>query len=317
MSGDVTSTVSERGLRQILGRWSRSDIVYSFFRTPSAFVSGIIFLLILVLSIFAPLFVVQDPFNPAELDLLESLLPPSWSEEGSAKFLLGTDDQGRDMLAAILYGMRISLIVGLCAVAFAAILGIVIGLFSGFFGGPVSSFAMRLADVQLTVPGILIALMVDGFISVKLPPAMQDEFAIFVLIFAIGISDWPQYARIVRGAVLVQREKEYVQAARLLGLSRIKIMFRHVLPNVLSPVLVVATLGLALAVIAEATLSFLGVGMPPTTPSLGTLIRVGNDYLFSGEWWITFFPVAALVLLVLSVNLLGDWLRDVLNPRLR
>ena len=317
MSGDVTSTGSERGLRQILGRWSRSDIVYSFLRTPSAFVSGIVFLLILVLSIFAPLFVVQDPFNPAELDLLESLLPPSWSEEGSAKFLLGTDDQGRDMLAAILYGMRISLIVGLCAVAFAAILGIVIGLFSGFFGGPVSSFAMRLADVQLTVPGILIALMVDGFISVKLPPAMQDEFAIFVLIFAIGISDWPQYARIVRGAVLVQREKEYVQAARLLGLSRIKIMFRHVLPNVLSPVLVVATLGLALAVIAEATLSFLGVGMPPTTPSLGTLIRVGNDYLFSGEWWVTFFPVAALVLLVLSVNLLGDWLRDVLNPRLR
>jgi len=317
MTGEASSTDQTDGRSGWASRLWQSDVVYDFIRTPSALISGIVFLLILVLAAFAPLFVSQDPFNPAELDLLDSLMPPSWLEEGSPAFLLGTDDQGRDMWAAILYGMRISLIVGLSAVAFAALLGIVIGLFSGYFGGPISSFAMRLADVQLTVPGILIALMVDGFVSVKLPPDLQDEFAIFVLIFAIGISDWPQYARIVRGAVLVQREKEYVQAARLLGLARVKIMFRHVLPNVLSPVLVVATLGLALAVIAEATLSFLGVGMPPTTPSLGTLIRIGNDYLFSGEWWITFFPVAALVLLVLSVNMLGDWLRDTLNPRLR
>jgi len=317
MTHKTSSANQPSGLSMWVSRLWQSDVIYAFVRTPSALISGFVFLMILVLSAFAPLFVSQDPFNPAELDLLDSLLPPSWLEEGSSAFLLGTDDQGRDMWAAILYGMRISLTVGLCAVAFAAVLGIAIGLFSGYFGGPISSFAMRLADVQLTVPGILIALMVDGFVSAKLPTALQDEFAIFVLIFAIGISDWPQYARIVRGAVLVQREKEYVQAARLLGLARVKIMVRHVLPNVLSPVLVVATLGLALAVIAEATLSFLGVGMPPTTPSLGTLIRIGNDYLFSGEWWVTFFPVAALVLLVLSVNMLGDWLRDTLNPRLR
>ena len=311
------SSKEAHGLSGWLDRFWQRDLVYYFMRTPSAFVSGIVFLLIVVLSVFAPLFTDQNPFDPAQLDLMDALTPPSWSADGTAQFLLGTDDQGRDMLAAILFGMRISLIVGLCAVLFAAILGITVGLFSGFFGGPISSFAMRLADVQLTVPGILIALMVDGFVTAKLPSSLQEELAIFVLIFAIGISDWPQYARIVRGAVLVQREKEYVQAARLLGLGQIKIMFRHILPNVLSPVLVVATLGLALAVIAEATLSFLGVGMPATTPSLGTLIRIGNDYLFSGEWWVTFFPAAALVLLVLSVNLLGDWLRDTLNPRLR
>ena len=317
MSDKSTTESVRHGVSGLLDRLWQKDLIYSFFRTPTAFVSGFVLLMIFGLTVFAPFIVVQDPFNPAALDLMDALTAPSWLEDGDPRYLLGTDDQGRDMLAAILYGMRISLIVGLCAVAFAAVLGVVVGLFSGFFGGPLSTFAMRLADVQLTVPGILIALMVDGFVSAKLPPDLQDEFAIFVLVFAIGISDWPQYARIVRGAVLVQKEKEYVLAARLLGLARARIMFRHVLPNVLSPVLVVATLGLALAVIAEATLSFLGVGMPPTTPSLGTLIRIGNDYLFSGEWWVTFFPVAALVLLVLSVNLMGDWLRDALNPRLR
>jgi len=184
-------------------------------------------------------------------------------------------------------------------------------------GGWLDTVIMRLADVQLAIPAILIALMINGVVAILLPPQLQHEMAIYVLILAIGVSDWPRYARVTRGSVLVERNKEYVAAAQVIGVHPLFIMLRHVLPNIMGPVLVMATIGLALAIITEATLSFLGVGVPPTTPSLGTMIRVGNNYLFSGEWWITFFPCTALVTLVLAVNLMGDWLRDALNPKLR
>jgi peptide/nickel transport system permease protein len=248
---------------------------------------------------------------------MNAFTPPVWEEGGTSEFLLGTDNQGRDILSTIIYGSRISLIVGFAAVVFAAVLGVALGVSAGYVGGWYSNVVMRLADVQLTIPGILVALMVNGVARSVLPRDMQAEAAIWVLIFAIGISDWPQYARMTRGATMVEKSKEYVAAARVIGIRPWRIMIRHILPNVMGPVLVLATIGLALAIITEATLSFLGVGVPPTTPSLGTLIRIGNDFLFSGEWWITFFPAGALVILVLSVNLLGDWLRDAFNPKLR
>ena len=297
--------------------WS-SPLGYSFRHSPLAMVAGVVAAALILGAICAPLIASQNPFNPAELDLMNAFLPPAWDPAmGDAAFLLGSDDQGRDVFSAILYGLRISLIVGVAAVAFAAVIGVSLGIIAGYLGGWVETIIMRVADIQLTVPSILIALMVDGATRATLSPQRHDEIALYVLIFAIGIAEWPQYARVVRSQTLVTKTLGYVQAARLMGVSRLAIMLKHILPNVLVPVLVLGTLGLALAVIAEATLSFLGVGMPPTTPSLGTLIRIGNDFLFSGEWWITLFPSLALVLLVLSVNLLGDWLRDALNPKLR
>ena len=248
---------------------------------------------------------------------MDGFTPPAWEDEGTSRFLLGTDDQGRDILSTIMYGSRVSLIVGFSAVIFSSVLGVGLGLLAGYLGGWIETAVMRLADVQLAIPAILVALMIDGIARILVPVHLRDVMAIYVLILAIGISDWPRYARVTRGSALVERGKEYVSAARVIGVHPILIMFRHVLPNVMGPVLVLATIGLALAIITEATLSFLGVGVPPTTPSLGTLIRVGNNFLFSGEWWITLFPSAGLVILVLAVNLLGDWLRDVLNPKLR
>jgi len=249
--------------------------------------------------------------------LMNAFKPPSWAEGGEPGFLLGTDDQGRDMLSAIMFGARVSLLVGFCAVLFSTTLGIGLGLTAGYLGGMADAALMRIADIQLTFPSILVALLVDGVVRAALPREVHDQIALFVVIFAIGISNWPQFARTVRGSTLVERNKEYVLAARVIGLSRLRIMLTHVLPNVLGPVLVIATLNLGFAILTEATLSFLGVGVPPTQPSLGTLIRIGNDFLMSGEWWITIFPGIALVAMVLSVNLLGDWLRDALNPRLR
>ena len=294
-----------------------SDLAYSFFRSPLVVFATIVTLILVCVAVFAPWVAPQNVFDPANLNLMDAFTPPSWKEGGNSQFILGTDDQGRDMLSAMFYGMRISLVVGFAAVLFAMILGVPIGLLSGYFEGPLAALAMRLADIQLSVPGILVALMVDGAAQALLPPGQHDSVALLVLIFAIGISDWPRYARVVRGVTLVEREKEYVLAARLIHVPTISILLRHILPNVMGPVLVLGTLGLALAVIAEATLSFLGVGMPPTTPSLGTLIKNGQNFLFSGEWWIVFFPSLALVILVLSVNIVGDWLRDALNPKLR
>ncbi len=306
-----------QSLKQALLRYRKSDVVYGFLRSPSAMSAAAVSMLLIMSAILAPLITPQNPFDPLTLNLMDAFTPPLWEDAGAMPFLLGTDDQGRDMFSTILYGMRISLAVGFAAVLFSIVLGVVIGLLSGYFGGLLAALTMRLADVQLTIPAILIALMIDGLAQALLPGGVQEDVAIYVLIIAIGIADWPQYARVVRGVTLVEREKEYVLAARLIHVGPISILIHHILPNVIGPVLVLGTLGLALAIITEATLSFLGVGMPPTTPSLGTLIKTGNDFLFSGEWWITMFPALMLVILVLSVNVIGDWLRDTLNPKLR
>jgi peptide/nickel transport system permease protein len=268
-------------------------------------------------ALLAPWIAPHDPFDLASLDLLDAFTRPAWLAGGRSAYLLGTDNQGRDVLSAILYGTRISLAVGFAAVLFAMVLGVTLGLLAGYLGGRLDALLMRIADVQLSFPAILIALLINGIIRVALPNAAFGNIAVFVLVFAIGISGWVQYARTVRGSTLVEKNKEYIQAARVIGRHPAAIMLRHLLPNVMGPVLVIATLHIATAIITEATLSFLGVGMPPTTPSLGTLIRVGNDFLFSGEWWIALFPGVALLVLVLSVNMLGDWLRDALNPKLR
>ena len=295
-----------------------SDLGYSFRHSPVTMIAAFFVAILFLGALFAPLIAPYDPFNPGTLNLMNGFTPPMEPNAFTGEtFWLGTDDQGRDVFSAILYGMRISLFVGFAAVALGLVLGVVLGLIAGYVGGWIDTVIMRVADVQLTFPSILVAMLIFGIAKGLTPPDMRDQMAIWVLIISIGLSDWVQFARVVRGATLVERRKEYVQAARLIGRRPSAIMFRHVLPNVMSPVLVIATIGLALAIIAEATLSFLGVGAPPTQPSLGTLIRIGQGFLFSGEWWILLFPAATLLVLALSVNLLGDWLREALNPRLR
>ncbi|WP_421780976.1 ABC transporter permease [Kiloniella litopenaei] len=298
-------------------RFRESDLWYNFKRSPGAMIAAFLTFVIVFGAIFANFVAPHNPFDLSTVDLFDGLLPPAWAADGKTTYLLGTDDQGRDVFSTILYGSRISLIVGFASVGLAAILGITVGLIAGYSGGMVDSFLMRVADVQLSFPAILIALLIDGVARGIMPRDVHDELAVYVLVVAIGLSFWVQYARTVRSSVMVERNKEYVQAGQVIGLPDWIILIRHILPNVMGPVLVIATIQLALAIITEATLSFLGVGVPPTSPSLGTLIRIGNDYLFSGEWWITIFPGVALVVLVLSVNILGDWLRDALNPKLR
>ena len=298
------------------GIWHH-DLAYSFRRSPVAIAAAVLTVICVGGALLAPWIAPHNPFDAASLDLNQAFAPPAWVAQGAASYPLGTDDQGRDILSTILYGARISLGVGVAAVLFSLVTGVTFGLLSGYLGGRLDAFIMRVADIQLSFPAILIALLVDGVARVALPANSHDEIAIPVLIFAIGVSGWVQYARTVRGSTLVEKNKEYVQAARVIGRPPLAIMLRHVLPNVMGPVLVIATIHIATAIITEATLSFLGVGVPPTRPSLGTLIRIGNEFLLSGEWWITVFPGVALVTLVLSVNLLGDWLRDALNPRLR
>lgn len=304
-------------IKTLLAAAADSDLWYSFRHTPSAMISAVVTLAIVLGAVLAPIVAPHNPFDLASLNIMDANTPPAWSPDGNPDFLLGTDDQGRDILSAIFYGARVSLLVGFASVLFSLVLGVSLGLISGYAGGRVDSIIMRIADVQLSFPAILIALLVDGVARGILPRDLHDQMALYVLIFAIGISGWVQYARTVRGSTLVERNKEYVQAAKLIGIGPITILRRHILPNVLGPVLVIATIHLAVAIITEATLSFLGVGVPPTAPSLGTLIRIGNSYLFSGMWWISIFPGVALVALVLAVNLLGDWLRDALNPKLR
>lgn len=302
------------GLR---ARLAENDLWYSFTHSPLALISAAFVLVFVTCAIFAEVVAPHDPFDLASIDLFDSLLPPVWMEGGTATYPLGTDAQGRGIFSTILYGARISILVGFLSVIIAALIGVTVGLIAGYVGGRTDAVLMRIADIQLSFPAILIALLIDGVMRGLLPRGDYDQIAIYVLVIAIGLSFWVQYARTVRSSVMIERTKEYVQAGQVIGLPGYTILFRHILPNVMGPVLVIATIQLALAVITEATLSFLGVGVPPTSPSLGTLIRVGNDYLFSGEWWITIFPGVALVLLVLSVNLLGDWLRDALNPKLR
>jgi peptide/nickel transport system permease protein len=301
-----------------LARAWDSDVAYSFRHSPVAMLAAAVALLIILSAVLAPWIAPHDPFNPASLNLMDGFTPPMEPNAFSGNvYWLGTDNQGRDIFSAILYGARISLFVGFSAVLFAMVLGIAIGLLAAWRGGWVDSLLMRIADVQLSFPSILIALLIFGVARGVIPPAYREEMAIWVLIVSIGLSDWVQFARVVRGAAMVEKAREYVQAARVIGVKPVRIVLAHILPNVMGPVLVIATIGLALAIIAEATLSFLGVGLPPTQPSLGTLIRIGQGFLFSGEWWIILFPSIALLALALSVNLLGDWLRDALNPRLK
>ena len=299
-----------------LARWRDSDVWHSFRSSPMAMLAALIAGVCVFCAVFAPWVAPHNPFDLASLNLSDARLPPAWVEGGRRAYLLGTDDQGRDILSALMYGARISLGVGVASVVLSLLVGVGLGLLSGFVGGTVDAFIMRVCDVMLSFPSILVALLIDGVGRAMFPQA-HETLAFGVLIIAISLTGWVQYARTVRGSTLVERHKEYVQAARVISVAPHRIMFKHVLPNVMGPVLVLATIQVAAAILTEATLSFLGVGVPPTSPSLGTLIRVGNDFLFSGEWWITIFPGAMLVLIALSVNLLGDWLRDALNPRLR
>jgi len=303
-------------MKQWLARLGDSDIGHSFRNSPVAMAAAAVALICIFCSLFANGVAPHNPFDLSTLELSDARLPPAWDALGSSKYLLGTDDQGRDILSALMFGARISLAVGFASVILSVLLGVTLGLLAGFLGGWVDALLMRLCDVMLSFPAILVALLIAG-VGRALFPNAQEGLAFFVLIVSITLTGWVQYARTVRGSTLVERNKEYVQAARVTGVSGLRIMRRHVLPNVLGPVLVLATIQVATAIIIEATLSFLGVGAPPTSPSLGTLIRVGNNYLFSGEWWNTVFPGLMLVLISLSVNLLGDWLRDALNPKLR
>lgn len=314
MTETTENAVAPSRLRRALD----SDLFYSFSRSPVAIVSAVVAIGLVLAALLAPLIATTNPFDPSSLNLMNGFTPPATPNAFTGEqFIMGTDDQGRDIYSTILYGMRISLFVGLSAVLFAVILGIVLGLLAGYFGGWTETIIMRAADVQLTFPSILVAMLIFGIAKGITPIEYRDQMAIWVLILAIGLSDWVQFARVVRGATLVEKNKDYVAAARLIGRRPLPIMISHILPNILSPVLVIATISLALAIIAEATLSFLGVGAPPTQPSLGTLIRIGQGFLFSGEWWILFFPACTLLALALSVNMLGDWLRDALNPRLK
>ena len=303
-------------MRNWLARMADTDIGYSFRHSPVAMAAALVAFTCLFCALFANVVAPHNPFDLATLELSDARLPPVWQEGGKTSYLLGTDDQGRDILSALMFGARISLLVGLASVLLSVALGVGLGLVAGFFGGALDAFIMRLCDVMLSFPAILVALLIAGVGRAMFPNA-DESLAFGVLIISISLTGWVQYARTVRGSTMVERGKEYVQAARVTGVAPVRIMARHVLPNVLGPVLVLATIQVATAILTEATLSILGVGSPPTAPSLGTLIRVGNDYLFSGEWWITVFPGAMLVVIALSVNLLGDWLRDALNPRLR
>ncbi|SFZ83375.1 peptide/nickel transport system permease protein [Devosia enhydra] len=293
------------------------DLFRALRRAPLAFISLIVVLIYVFAAIAPGLLAPYEVFDLTKISLMDSFIPPVWLDGGDWRFPLGTDDQGRDIISATIYGIRISLMVSIAGVILALLIGVVAGLVAGFFGGAFDAFLMRIADIQLTFPAILIAVLIDGVARAAVGQAARDQLSVIVLIIAIGLSGWVQYARSVRAATLVERERQYVKAARLIGISKLSIMFGHILPNVLTAVLVLATIHLATAIILEATLSFVGLGIPPTTPSLGTLISIGNGFLLSGEWWMAIFPGAVLALLVLCVNLLGDFLRDALNPRLR
>lgn len=305
------------GNQTLINRITQSDSFYSFVHSPGAIIAAVITLICVLAAIFAPYVAPHDPFDLASIDLMDSRLPPYWIEGGTGKYLLGTDVQGRDILSLIIFGMRISLIAGGLSMVFAVVLGVTLGLISGFAGGKTDTIIMRLADMQLSFPAILIALLIDGVARGFLPREMHDQLALYVIVLSIGLANWVHFARTVRSLTMVEKQREYVQAAKILNVSSPEILWRHILVNVAEPVLVIATVGFGIAIIMEATLSFLGVGLPPSEPSLGTLIRTGNDYLFSGDWWMTIFPGMVLMALVLSINLLGDWMRDALNPTLR
>lgn len=300
-----------------LSRFLASDLGYSFRRSPIAMLAFVMLAALMLSAFLAPWISPQNPHDLKQIFIDKAELPPIWSKDGEWPFILGTDPQGRDVLSAILYGTRISLLIGLASVVVSMTIGVTIGLVAGFLGGWVDNLLMRVADTVLSIPTLLVAILVSAIFRGLLPPAMRDPFSAIILVLAISLTAWVQYARTVRASTMVERRKEYVLAARIIGVAPSRIMRRHILPNTLTPVMVAATLNLGLAILSEATLSFLGVGMPITQPSLGTLIRIGNQYLFSGSWWLVVFPALHLGLIVLSVNLLGDWMRDALNPKLR
>jgi len=316
MTTDVTKTAAA-ARPGLLKRIRNSDVWWSFTRSKSAMIAAVILVVLVLAAVFAPLIAPQNPYDAAQLDMWKAELPPIWEPTGEWPYLLGTDTQGRDMLSAILYGTRISIVIGLCSVVLSLLIGMTAGLCAGFFGGVVDNLLMRFGDITLSIPTILIAILVSTVVRQMLPDDLREIGAAAVLVFAIALSSWVQYARTVRAQTIVERNKEYVQAARLLKVPARRILAHHILPNTLTPVLVAATLNFGMAILTEATLSFLGIGMPPGQPSLGTLIRIGNQFLFSGSWWIVLFPVIQLCLLVVVVNILGDWLRDLLNPKLR
>lgn len=312
MTTDVLTTAAP-------SRWQRfkdSHLFHSFSRDKVAIVSFGIFVLYVLASLLAPLLAPFDPYDPAMIDIMDSEIPPAWQGEADDRFLLGTDAQGRDMLSTMLYGTRTSLMIGLCAVGLQMFLGVMIGLSAGYFGGRIDSFLMRVADIQLSFSTLMVAIVVLAVFQAAFGAELYADLAVIMLILVIGIAEWPQYARTVRASVLAEKHKEYVDAARVMGFKSSRIMWRHILPNTLSPILVISTVQVANAIISEASLSFLGLGMPVSQPSLGSLISSGFEYIFSGSWWITVIPGIVLVVLVLVMNLLGDWLRDVLNPKL-
>lgn len=314
---EVSSDTTKPAEQSLRARIADNDIFIDFKRNRLVMFATALLVVILGASLLAPWIAPTDPFDPLSLDIMNSNLPPVWQADGQWPFVLGTDDQGRDMLSAVFYGLRVSIIISALGVFLAAAIGICLGVLAGYFGGFLDAFIMRVADIQLTFPAILIALLIDGLLHGMLPSLSRESSASWVIIISIGLSFWVQYARTIRSSTMVERKKDYVNAARLFGLPPVAIMARHILPNVMGPVLVILTINFGLAIITEATLSYLGVGLPPMQPSLGTLIRIGQEFLFSGEWWIVAFPGIALAALVLTINLLGDWLRDALNPRLR
>nr|WP_267552741.1 ABC transporter permease [Rhizobium rhizogenes] len=308
----------EKPLRpSLFKRLRNSDLWWSFIHSKAAVIGATILAILILTALLAPLIAPQNPYDGAQLDMWKAELPPIWHEGGEMPYLLGTDTQGRDMLSAILYGTRISIVIGIASVVLSLVIGLIAGLVAGFFGGFIDNLLMRIGDVMLSIPTILVAILVSTVVRQMLPESLREIGASAVLVFAIALSSWVQYARTVRAQAIVETGKDYVQAARLIGVPARRIMAKHILPNTLTPIMVAATLNFGMAILTEATLSFLGIGMPPSQPSLGTLIRIGNQFLFSGSWWIVLFPVIQLCLLVVAVNLLGDWLRDALNPKLR
>ncbi|OCI93822.1 ABC transporter permease [Rhizobium sp. AC27/96] len=308
----------EKPLRpSLFKRLRNSDLWWSFTHSKAAVIGATILAILILTALLAPLIAPQNPYDGAQLDMWKAELPPIWHEGGEMPYLLGTDTQGRDMLSAILYGTRISIVIGIASVVLSLVIGLIAGLVAGFFGGLIDNLLMRIGDVMLSIPTILVAILVSTVVRQMLPESLREIGASAVLVFAIALSSWVQYARTVRAQAIVETGKDYVQAARLIGVPARRIMAKHILPNTLTPIMVAATLNFGMAILTEATLSFLGIGMPPSQPSLGTLIRIGNQFLFSGAWWIVLFPVIQLCLLVVAVNLLGDWLRDALNPKLR
>ncbi len=297
-------------------RFKTSYLLFSFKQDKTAVFSFVVLLALLITGLLAPFIAPYNPYDPANIDIMNSEMPPAWMDEGAAAFWLGTDIQGRDLLSTMIYGLRLSILIGCGAVVLQGLLGVVVGLLAGYLGGKIDAVLMRIADIQLSFPYLMVAIFISAIFQVAFGIGRYEELAVPLLIVIIGLAEWPVYARTVRASVMGEKSKEYVEAARVIGLNRWRIMFRHVLPNTMTSVLVISTIQVANAIMSEAALSFLGLGMPVTKPSLGSLIRSGFEYIFSGSWWITLFPGVFLVLLVLVINLLGDWLRDVLNPKL-